>query len=258
MIIFINEIIYYHQVLMQLIYQQITIRYRRTIFGFFWTLLNPLLNMIVITVVFSLVMKFQINDYAIFLFSGMIPWSIFSTSLSQGCIALITNESLFKKIYLPKQLFIISIIISTLIDSLLSTVCLFIITLFIGVKISIVLLLLPVAFLVLITFSLGLALILSIATVYYRDVQHLIGTLLQILYFATPIIYPINIIPIEFHYIFDWNPMSFFIELFRDPIYLHKLPKVNSILICSFLSLVSIMSGIYFFRSNDKKVIFRL
>lgn len=81
---FINEIIEYRQVLRQLIHQQITMRYRRTFFGFLWTLLNPLLNMAIIAVVFSLVMKFQVNEYAIFLFAAMIPWSVFSNSLNQG------------------------------------------------------------------------------------------------------------------------------------------------------------------------------
>lgn len=255
---FINEIIEYRQVLRQLIHQQITMRYRRTFFGFLWTLLNPLLNMAIIAVVFSLVMKFQVNEYAIFLFAAMIPWSVFSNSLNQGGGALLANESLFKKIYLPKQLFVISVVISTLVDSLLSTACLFIIALILGAKISAALLFLPVAFLLLVMFSLGVTFILSIVTVYYRDVQYLIGVVLQALYFATPIIYPITAIPEKFHAIFTWNPLVYYIDLFRSPIYFGTLPDTHSLIICSVCSLLSIVCGVIYFRRNDAKVIFRL
>ncbi|EMN1226881.1 hypothetical protein PI91_17370 [Enterobacter sp. FB] len=255
---FINEIVEYRQVLRQLIHQQITMRYRRTFFGFLWTLLNPLLNMAIIAVVFSLVMKFQVNEYAIFLFAAMIPWSVFSNSLNQGGGALLANESLFKKIYLPKQLFVISVVISTLVDSLLSTACLFIIALILGAKISSALFFLPVAFLLLVMFSLGVTFILSIVTVYYRDVQYLIGVVLQALYFATPIIYPITAIPEKFHVIFTWNPLVYYIDLFRSPIYSGTLPETQSLIICSVCSLLSIVFGIIYFRRNDAKVIFRL
>ena len=255
---FINEIIEYRQVLRQLIHQQITMRYRRTFFGFLWTLLNPLLNMAIIAVVFSLVMKFQVNEYAIFLFAAMIPWSVFSNSLNQGGGALLANESLFKKIYLPKQLFVISVVISTLVDSLLSTACLFIIALILGARISAALLFLPVAFLLLVMFSLGVTFILSIVTVYYRDVQYLIGVVLQALYFATPIIYPITAIPEKFHAIFTWNPLVYYIDLFRSPIYFGTLPDAHSLIICSVCSLLSIVCGVIYFRRNDAKVIFRL
>lgn len=255
---FINEIIEYRQVLRQLIHQQITMRYRRTFFGFLWTLLNPLLNMAIIAVVFSLVMKFQVNEYAIFLFAAMIPWSVFSNSLNQGGGALLANESLFKKIYLPKQLFVISVVISTLVDSLLSTACLFIIALILGAKISAALLFLPVAFLLLVMFSLGVTFILSIVTVYYRDVKYLIGVVLQALYFATPIIYPITAIPEKFHAIFTWNPLVYYIDLFRSPIYFGTLPDAHSLIICSVYSLLSIVCGVIYFRRNDAKVIFRL
>lgn len=255
---FINEIVEYRQVLRQLIHQQITMRYRRTFFGFLWTLLNPLLNMAIIAVVFSLVMKFQVNEYAIFLFAAMIPWSVFSNSLNQGGGALLANESLFKKIYLPKQLFVISVVISTLVDSLLSTACLFIIALILGAKISSALFFLPVAFLLLVMFSLGVTFILSIVTVYYRDVQYLIGVVLQALYFATPIIYPITAIPEKFHVIFTWNPLVYYIDLFRSPIYSGTLPEIQSLIICSVCSLLSIIFGIIYFRRNDAKVIFRL
>lgn len=258
MLKFFLDVIKYNQVLKQLIHQQITMRYRRTIFGFFWTLLNPLLNMAIISAVFSLVMRFQIHEYAIFLFSAMIPWAIFSTSLSQSATALITNEQLFKKIFLPKQLFVLSAVISTIIDSILSTACLFVIALIIGAKLTTALLFLPLAFVLLGLFTLGLSLFLSIVTVYYRDIQYLVGVVLQALYFATPIIYPIDSIPEQYHSIFTWNPMYYFVKLFRDPIYSGVFPDRGTLLICGLSSVIVLILGVLFFNKNDKKVIFRL
>lgn len=258
MLKFFTDTIKYNQVLKQLVHQQITMRYRRTIFGFFWTLLNPLLNMAIISVVFSLVMRFQIHEYAIFLFSAMIPWAIFSASLSQSATALLANEHLFKKVYLPKQLFVLSTVVSTIIDSVLSTACLFVIAFVIGAKLTTALLFLPVAFILLGIFTLGLSLFLSIITVYYRDVQYLVGVILQALYFATPIIYPIESIPEQYHSVFTWNPMYYFVKLFRDPIYNGVFPDQDSLLICSISAVVVLVLGILFFTKNDKKVIFRL
>ena len=255
---FFKETYKFRTVLLQLIHQQITLRYRRTVFGFLWTLLNPLLNMAIIAVVFSMVMKFQVNDYAIFLFSGMIPWAIFSNSLNQSSSALIANESLFKKIYLPKQIFVISTVVTTLIDSLLSTACLFIIAFFLGANMTPALLMLPFSFLIFTIFVLGLSLILCIVSVYFRDAQYLVGVVIQALYFATPIIYPITAIPEKFHPVFTSNPLFYFLELFRQPIYNGDLPDSFTLLLCISISVLTLLVGIWFFSKNSAKIIFRL
>ena len=233
-------------------------RYRRTIFGFLWTLLNPLLNMAVIATVFSIVMKFQIRDYSIFLFSAVIPWGFFSNSISQCSSALLANEGIFKKIYLPKQIFITANVVSVLVDSLLSTVCLFFIALYFGAQLSSALFFLPVSFFLLFMFSYGLGLIFSILSVFLRDVQYLIGVILQALYFMTPIIYPVSAVPEEFRWVFTWNPMFYFVDLFRDPIYNATLPQMESLQLCIAFALVSFVLGIFIFKVNDRKIMFRL
>ncbi|WP_110877227.1 ABC transporter permease [Franconibacter helveticus] len=255
---FFSGLVSYRVVLKQLIRQQVTLRYRRTIFGFLWTLLNPLLNMAVIATVFSIVMKFPIQNYAIFLFSAVIPWTMFSNTISQCSMSLLANENLFKKIYLPKQLFMTSSALSVLIDSLLSTVCLFIIAYFFGAKLSPALFFLPVSFAILFFFSYGLGLIFSIVSVFLRDMQYLIGVLLQALYFMTPIIYPVDAVPEQYKWVFSWNPMYYFVDLFRDPIYNSQLPNTHSIQLCLIFAAVSFVLGLYVFKVNDKKIIFRL
>ncbi|EOC1348779.1 ABC transporter permease [Cronobacter turicensis] len=255
---FISGLVSYRVVLKQLIRQQVTLRYRRTIFGFLWTLLNPLLNMAVIATVFSIVMKFPIQNYAIFLFSAVIPWTMFSNTIAQCSQSLIANENLFKKIYLPKQLFITSSAISVLIDSLLSTLCLFVIAFFFGAKLSPALSFLPLSFIILFFFSYGLGLIFAVVSVFLRDMQYLIGVILQALYFMTPIIYPVDAVPEQYKWVFSWNPMFYFVDLFRDPIYNSQFPNSESIKLCLIFSIVIFIFGLYVFKVNDKKIIFRL
>ncbi|CAM7093307.1 TPA: ABC transporter permease [Escherichia coli] len=255
---FIQGLINYRVVLKQLIRQQVTLRYRRTMFGFLWTLLNPLLNMAVIATVFSIVMKFQIRDYAIFLFSAVIPWTMFSNIISQCSNSLIANENLFKKIYLPKQIFITASAVSVFIDSLLSTICLFIIAYFFGAKLSLALMFLPVSFAILFIFAYGLGLIFSVVSVFLRDMQYLIGVILQALYFMTPIIYPVDAVPEQYKWVFAWNPMYYFVDLFRDPIYNNQFPPAYSLQLCALTAIISLLVGLYVFKVNDKKIIFRL
>jgi len=248
----------YRLVMLQLVKQQITLRYRRTIFGFLWTLLNPLLNMAVIATVFSLVMRFQIDKYAIFLFSAMIPWSLFSGAMNQSAGVLLANEHLFKKIYLPKQIFVASSLISLLIDCVLSTLCLFLIALAIGAKLTLPLLGLPVAFILLTVFSFGLSLIVSVGAVFFRDLQYLVGVVMQALYFMTPIIYPITAVPEQYHWAFIWNPMYYFVQYFRAPLYDGVWPSADLMMTCTLLAVGSLLIGLIVFRVNDKKIIFRL
>lgn len=255
---FFYDLYKYRTVLGQLVKQQVTLRYRRTVFGFLWTLLNPLLNMAVIATVFSIVLKFQIKDYSIFLFSAIIPWTMFSNSIAQCSQALIINENLIKKIYLPKQLFITANALSVLIDSLLSTVCLFIISLVFGAKLSLALFFLPISFFILFFFTYGLGLILSIASVFLRDMQYLIGVLLQALYFITPVIYPLSAVPDKFRWVFSWNPMFYLIDLFREPIYNSALPSIDLINTCVIFSGTAFTAGIIIFKFNDHKIVFRL
>ncbi|AXI03588.1 ABC transporter permease [Aquirhabdus parva] len=248
----------YRVVLVQLVRLQLTLRYHRTALGFLWTLINPLLNMAVLAIVFSTVMHMPVKNFAVYLFAGVIPWTLFSTTLSQCAWVLIAKESIIKKIYLPKQLFVASTAIGLLIDSLLSTVCLFLIAMALGAPMTLSLLFLPVSFLLLAIFSFGLGLMLSIITVFVRDMQNIITALLQALYFMTPIIYPITQIPEQYRVFFQLNPMYYFLDVFRQPISNGVLPSWHSMGMCSVLALTSLLLGIWIFKANDRKIIFRL
>lgn len=245
-------------VIRQLVHQYVTLRYRRTILGFLWTLVNPLLTMTITSIVFSMMMRMPLQSFAVFLFTGLIPWTLFSSCILQGGASILENEALIKKIYIAKQVFVFSRTVSLFVDSILSFLVLFILASVIGVKMTPALIILPVSFLLVLVFSFGLGLIMSVLSVFYRDAPYIVGILLQAGYYLSPIIYPISIVPEKYHWIFYFNPMFYFIELFRAPIYTGSIPSLNTLLVCVALSISSIFLGVFVFKKFDSKLIFRL
>ena len=245
-------------VLAQLVSQQLILRYRRTTLGFFWTLINPLLMMSIMALVFSTLFAADIKTFTIFLFSGMIPWTFFSSVVTQSGASFINNESLIKKIYLPKVIFPLSIAIALLIDSVLSFFALFAIIIMIGGSLSWALLFTPIAYLLLFLFTLGIGLIMSVATVFFRDLQHVILIAMQGLLFLTPIFYDHNKITGKLAWLVKLNPVVPFIELFRAPLYLAHLPSLNVFLQAMIIALSAMAIGVFAFLRQEKKIVFRL
>lgn len=257
-IAFFQDLYKHKLVLRQLIWQLLTIRYRRTALGFLWTLLNPLLTMVVTSIVFAMIMRWPLKSFAVFLFSGLVPFTFFSQCLSQGMSSLLNNEALIKKVSVPKQIFVVSQSVSLLVDAVLSTACLFLIALAIGAPLTPALAILPLNFLLIFLFALGLALSLSVATVSFRDLPNIIGVVLQALYYLTPIIYPLSFVPEKYRWFFDYNPLTWFVEIFRLPIYEGQIASMEVYSKVIVIMLVSLVSGIYFFKKNDQYIVFKL
>lgn len=255
---YLSEIRVHRHVLYQLIRQQITLRYRRTFLGYFWTLLNPLLMMSVTAVVFSAIFKMDLKTYAIFLFSGVLAFNLFGTIVTQCGQSLIGNEQLIKKIYIPKILFPLAVAIALLIDNLLMFASLFLLVLAIGGVISFPLVGLVPAYLLLLIFSFGLGLIMSIVSVYFRDMLHIIGIVMQALVFLSPVYYKPDSLSGGIQWAIEANPLSKFIDLFRAPIYSAAFPENSSILLALSYASLSFMVGLWFFSRHEYRIAFRM
>ncbi|MDO8654640.1 MAG: ABC transporter permease [Undibacterium sp.] len=253
-----TELYSHRSVLKQLIRQQLILRYRRTALGFLWTLINPLLMMSVTAVVFSKLFNYELKTYAVFLFAGMIPWNCFSSSVIQCSSAFISNEGLIKKIYLPKTLFPLSVATGVLIDSVLSFIALFVMIVSIGGNLSWQLLFIPFAFLLLYFFTLGIALIFSIATVFFRDLQYIITVAMQALFFLTPVMYKKEMLEGKVGWLVGINPLVPFIELFRAPLNSAALPSLSILISACIFTLISMVIGLIVFMKFQKKIVFRL
>ena len=253
-----SEIINSKFVIVELVRAQIKLRYRRTLLGYLWTLLNPLFSMTVIAVVFSTLFGMPFHVFALYLLTGMVPWLLFSNIVTQATTCLIFNEGILKKVFINKSVFPISVTLANLVDSIYSFCALSIIILYMGGKLTLALFFLPISFVLLLLFCFGISLIVSILSVKYRDLLQIIPIFLQAGFFLTPIIYRPESLHGKLKFLISLNPLVPFLELFRTPLLLGQVPSLATIGQALILVVVSLLVGNYYYQKQKNKVIFEL
>ena len=242
-----------------LIQKQFILRYRRTLLGYLWNILNPLIALTILALVFSRLFGQDPREFAIFLFSGLVAFNFFSASLSIGSTTFLMHHGLMDKVYVPKILFPLTVITSAAIDSFLVFIALLLVMFFLGSPVSLSLLVLPVSYLALIIFTFGLTLIVSITTVFFRDFQQVLPYILQSLFFLSPILYPkTNFTDPIMSLILNINPISVYVELFRAPINEGRAPDLVFFYYGFSYGLVSLAVGLFIFLKCKHLIICRL
>ena len=224
----IKEIYTYRHMLFTLVKQDINGRYKGSIFGFLWTLLNPLFMLLVYSIVFQFVFRSDIENYPIYLFICLMPWNAFNNMIGAGTTCVSNNASILKKVYFPREVLPLSVVISNTIQYFFSVVIIFIALLVSGVGISWYALLLPIVVLVQITFAFGLILMLSAANVYVRDVQYMMNPIMMIWMYASPILYSITMVPEKWLWLYKLNPMVSILQGYQNILYDQTLPDFKS------------------------------
>ena len=244
-------------VLQNMVVQDLRVRYQRSMLGFFWTLLNPILMMATLTAVFSQLMGTVWDEYAIFLFAGMLPWGLLSGTIAECAFCIIGNEGLIRKIYLPKLVFPLSRLLLNLTTFVLSLGALFVLLVPLGARFSLPMLLLPAAIALLAVFVLGLGLLVATTNTFFRDCSHLVSVFLQAWYFATPILYEAD----RFHMppVMLWlNPALPFIRIFQMIIRDGQWPGPDLFLVAAGIATASLGIGYATFKCYEDKLVFRL
>ena len=253
------ETFQYRFVLYNLIGTNLKARYRRSVFGFLWSLLNPLFTMIILTVVFSSIYKSSFSELGVYIMSGMLPWIMISNTMMNGCSSLIGAEGYLKKVYLPKQIFPMAILGVEIVNFLLSLTSLFILALILGATPNLAWFLLPFAIFLLAMFLLGVILATSVATVYFRDFSHILQIGMTGLFYVTPIIYPLSLIDgTGLSHLIKLNPFFYFIVIFHQIIKDAIIPSPDYWIICLALASVSYAFGVFVFLSKENDIIYRL
>ncbi|MDX2036021.1 MAG: ABC transporter permease [Isosphaeraceae bacterium] len=252
------ELTRYLPVVQNMVVQELRVRYQRSVLGFLWTLLNPILMMTTMTIVFSQIFRIDARTYSVYLFSGLVPWTFLSSSLNDSAFCIIQNESLIRKIYLPKSIFPITRVLINLSTFVLSFVALFIFLWPLGARPSWAMLFLPAAIGLFAVFTLGLSLILATANTFFRDCGHLVAVFLQAWYFLTPILYEAKDLSPEVRNRFWLNPAYPFVRLFQAIIRDGVWPDPPSIAAASAFALISLGVGYVVFKSHEDKLVFRL
>jgi ABC-type polysaccharide/polyol phosphate export permease len=254
----VREMVVYRYALYNFINTNLSSRYRRSTFGFLWSLLNPLFTMIIMAVVFSSLYKLPFREFSMYLFSGLLPWNLVTSSLMGGSMSIINAESYLKKVYIPKVLFPLTTLGVEMLNFLFSLASLFVLAVFLGANLGWSLSLLPAALLLLALFLFGLILLISILTVFFRDLSHILQIGLLGLFYLTPILYPITMIPDGLLQIIKLNPFYHFINLFHLIVYEATFPSLYEWLTCLGLSFLSLVIGMIVFQKKEKDVIYRL
>lgn len=253
-----NGVLHYFELVFQIISKEIRVRYKQTLLGIAWVIIQPLAYMVIFTIVFSsYISKFNIDiPYGIFALSGLIVWTFFISSLMRSQMSLLNNISLLTKIHVPHESVILGTTLSFVFDLIVSLVLFSIVAFYYGVnvfKLSSLLIFFPLITLVLLTYSISL--FLSVVIIYFRDIQYLTSFIVRLMIFVTNIIYPSTFLPERYRFLAQYNPLSIIIESVRSILFTGKIAMAQEtglILICSvILSLL----GLIFVKYNEKRIV---
>ena len=240
----IRELVQHRNLLWNLVRRDLTVRYKRSMIGFFWTMLNPLLMMLILTVVFSTIFRFEgIENYPTYFLSTYLVFGFFAQTTNQSMASLSWNGALMKRVRVPKSIFAVSTTLSGLVNLLLAYIPLFLIMIVTGAPICVTVLYLPISFLLIAMFTLGVSLLVSAMAVYFEDVQHMYQVVTFGLMYMTPIIYPISIIPFRWLWVIRANPLTHLVKLARDPVYGCTLPGLHVILASTAAAVIALVVG---------------
>lgn len=246
----------YKDLLFELVLRDIKIKYKKSVLGFAWSILNPLLMMIVMSIVFSTMFKTDIPNFPMYLITGQVLFSFFSEATNMAMVSIIENGELIKKVYIPKYMFPLSKIIFSFSNMLFSLIAVIIVAVVTKLPLRFEMLLFSIPLIYIFIFSLGIGLILASFAVFFRDLLHLYSIILLIWTYLTPIFYPIKILPESIKNWVSYNPMYIYISYFRDIMLNGKIPSLQFNLICIFISLTSLIIGMWIFKKKEDNFIF--
>lgn len=252
------ELYRYRELLWQLVHRDLTVRYKRSTLGFIWTMLNPLLMMLVLTIVFSNLFRFEIARYPVYLLSGMLLYGFFQWGTSQAIHNLTWGGGLMSKIYLPKSIFVATASFVSLVNLLWALIPLAIIMIVNHNSFSFALLFLPVAISLTFIFALGIGLFVGTLAVFFADINDIYSIALTILTYLTPLFYPISVVPKKYISLIYMNPMYYFVEIFRQPIHSGVLPDGALVLRAVLIAIGAFFAGWWFFTKKSDEFAYRI
>lgn len=248
----------YKALLYELVSRDIKVRYKGSILGMLWTVLNPILTMLVMTIVFSKLFKFEIEYYPIYFFCGHILYQLMSESTTNAMHSILDNSSLIKKVYVPKYLFPVSKIMSSVVNLIFSFLAMILIMLVLDVPFRATMFLSIVPILYVIIFSIGLGLILSTVMVFFKDMAQLYSVMTLLWMYLTPLFYPVTVLKENAPIMLIINPMYHYIQYFRDLVLYGRIPGAKENITCLVVSTVILSLGLALFRKKQDRFILHI
>lgn len=247
-----KELYNYRELLKSNTKKEIRGRYKQSFLGVLWSFLNPLLQLLVYSVVFGALLASGDDTYYIYVCVGLIPWTFFTTTVTQGTLSVIINDNIVKKVYFPREILPISSVISGAINFLISTIIILAFVLISGIGFTKFILLYPVILLIQCVLLLGISFILSAITIYIRDLEHIISVFLMAAFYVTPIVYKLDQLPETLRIVMKLNPMTHIINAYRDIFYYQQMPNMQNLGVLFAISFVLMIVGYFIFKKLQK------
>lgn len=246
----------YRHLFQELVLKDIKLKYRRSFLGYLWSVLNPLLTMVVMYLVFSNMFRFDIDNYPVYLIIGQTLYTFLTESTTQAIFSITSNSALLKKTYVPKYEFTLAKVTSSLVNLLFSLVAMIFVFWLYGIHFSLLFLWIPVILLQVYLFCLGLGMFLAQAAVFFRDVQYIYGVVTTAWMYLTPIFYPLSALP-EYlqELISTYNPMYYYITQFRQVVLYTQMPSLSYVFIGTLIALTAFLLGSFCFAKTQDKFI---
>lgn len=245
----------YRFLLEDMVTRDIKLKYRRSVIGLLWSILNPLLMMVVITAVFQNLFRFEIENFAVYYLTGWVVYNFVTEATSGAMTSIIGASALIRKVYIPKYIFPMQKCVFSFVNMLFSLVALFVVMVVLQVKITWYVLLIPIPLVLALVFAIGLGMILSTVAVFFRDMIHLYGILTMVWMYLTPIIYPEEILVGVMQTIMKLNPLYYYVDYFRQLTLYGTFPQIESFVIMLFCSIVTLLLGIVVFKKKQDRFI---
>jgi len=239
--------------LKEVVKRDIKRKYYKSALGVLWTVLNPLLSMLVMTLVFSTLFKRNIDNYPIYLLCGQLIFTFMSGSSRQSLNAILANAGYIRSIYIPKYIFVLSRVVEGFVDLLFSLLALFLVMILTHAKFTLNLLMLPTLLAIVFIFTFGLSLVLATYGTFFRDLHHLYGIFTSLWTWLSAIFYPITIVPSTYRFLLDLNPAIHYIGIMRAICYEGVMPSEKSLIIASCYAVFMLLLGISVFKANENK-----
>jgi lipopolysaccharide transport system permease protein len=251
-----HTLLEYRELLYFLVLREIKAKYKQTLLGVAWAVLQPLALMTVFTVVFSFFARIPSDGlpYAVFCYSALLPWQFFAGVLGRGTASLVSNQVLVKKVYFPREIIPLAVVLSAVVDLCIGGALFAGLLWFYKIPVSVMSLLIVPLFAIQLCFVVGLILILSPLNLFYRDIGLAIPLLVQIWMFATPIIYPLSLVPERLRPFYALNPMAGIVDGFRKILLQGTSPDAASVVIAAAVSCLTLIGGLMYFKRVEFKL----
>lgn len=248
----VNDLRHYREFLKSNVKKDIRGKYKGSFLGVLWSFINPLLSVLVYAIVFPYIMRIKVENYLIYLITGIIPWTFFTSSINMGLISVLSNADIIKKVYFPRIILPISTVTSCLVNFLISCLIIVLFCLGSGLGISFQILWLPLIAIIQYIMLLGFTFILSAIEMYMRDIEHIVNFILSMAFYVTPILYTPDIFPEKLAWVLKVNPMAYLVNAYRSIFFYQKMPDLMGIGVVSIFSIFLFMIGYLIFEKLQK------